>query len=305
MELADGRVPFSLNRLIAEAKRRARQRRVVLVGALVVVGSAAVVGVLTLQPTSEPRPLTLPEAGPGPILEGTGVICSGSSGVWFSPPPVVGGLPSTMCDGYIRLEGFDASRLKADGQPYRAGSANVEGVYRNGVLYVVGQGRPFRQGTGAPLADLPCKQPVGGWPRGWVSRSVAARMYAKLHQGDVTAWHYFRYVGRSTFVVAASSTNPARTRHDLEPLLPGRVCVFRSRFSKPVVDRWRKQLEADMGRLRINTAGGPALLSRLGQPVLEARTLLVTPTLRAWLRRTPPGLIRVIPDLRRVGRNRS
>src|SRR5262245_14402586 len=137
MELADRRFPFSIDRLIAEAKRRARQRRYVLVALAVVVVGTAVAGVFTFEGSG--GPLTLEAAGKGPILAGTGDVCAGPSGVWFSSPITSTGPPRMLCDGGpIRLQGFDTSQLEADGHaPF--GSAFVKGVYRSGVLYVVGQ----------------------------------------------------------------------------------------------------------------------------------------------------------------------
>ena len=92
------------------------------------------------------RVATLLRAG-GVLVEGSGGICSGRDGVFFSPwavPRIVESPPPTVCDGQVRLHGFDLASLKLEsvGHGVRLGSAYVKGVYRNGVLTVIAQGRP-------------------------------------------------------------------------------------------------------------------------------------------------------------------
>jgi hypothetical protein len=41
--------------------------------------------------------------------------------------------------------------------------------------------------------------------------------------------------------------------------------------------------------------------SKRGRLVVYLRVMLVTPQLRALLRTMPPGLVRVLPDLHRIG----
>jgi hypothetical protein len=302
MELTDRRVPFSLSRLIAEARRRARQRRFALVALVVAVVGTTLAGVVTLQ--SSGGPLTLEKAGKGPILAGTGDVCAGPSGVWFSSPIVTTALTPPVCQGGdIRLQGFDASQLQGVGHASALGSAFVKGVYRNGVLYVVAQRRPFRGHVGPVLADVPCRQPARGWPSTRMSHRVWHPLYANLKSNDVVAWWQFKLVRPRRTVLAVASTNPARTRHTLGPLLPQRVCVSRSHYSRHAVEATRSRLESASAwkRFRIWVESNEISLS--GQPVLRAHTLRMTPQLRAWLRTMPAGLVRVIPDLRRVGRN--
>jgi hypothetical protein len=129
-------------------------------------------------------------------------------------------------------------------------------------------------------------------------------LYANLKSNDVAAWWQYKLVKPRRTVLAVASTNPARTRHTLEPLLPKRVCVSRSPYSRHAVEATRSRLESSAARRRFQIYRVEVdELWRSGQPVLRAHTLRMTPQLRAWLRALPAGLVRIVPDLRRVGRN--
>ena len=95
-----------------------------------------------VQPTTSLR-------GGGVLVEGSGGICAGKEGVCFSPwavPRIVESPPPTVCDGQIRLRGFDLSSLKLEqvGHGVQLGSAYIRGLYRNGMLTVITQGQPRR-----------------------------------------------------------------------------------------------------------------------------------------------------------------
>lgn len=237
----------------------------------------------------------------GPLLEGTGGICasgkvvrfqSASTGVVASPPP-------TVCDGGIPLHGFAVARLKLFpvGHGVAVGSAYVKGVYRDGALYVIAQGEPGPAGVGPVLSDLPCRAPAGGWPTVPVGNAAfEAALRSNRFKGDLTAVRLFRAHGVT--VLAVASTHPARTRRILGLQLPARLCVMRSRYGNRVIRKTRARLEASMTHYGIYEVG--AAMSGRGQPVLESRTLRMTPRLRAWLRTMPPGLVQIVPDLRRV-----
>jgi hypothetical protein len=101
----------------------------------------------------------------GVLVEGSGGICAGRVGVFFSPyvPAVVDSPPPTICDGQVRLHGFDLASLKLEpvGHGVRLGSAYVRGVYRNGVLTVIAQGQPRHQQPKSTRGVLPGLRRVG------------------------------------------------------------------------------------------------------------------------------------------------
>jgi len=113
-----------------------------------------------VQPISSGRPLS------GVLVEGSGGICAGRDGVYFSPyvvPRVVGSPPPTVCDGQVLLRGFDLASLKLEsvGHGVRLGSAYVRGAYRKGVLTVIAQGRPRHQQPKSPRDVFPGLRRVG------------------------------------------------------------------------------------------------------------------------------------------------
>lgn len=112
------------------------------------------------------RPTASPRAGGVPV-EGSGGICAGSNGVYFSPyvvPRVVDSPPPTVCDGQIRLRGFDLASLKLErvGHGVRLGSAYIRGLYRNGKLTVLAQGQPRRPQQKSTHDVVPGLRRVGG-----------------------------------------------------------------------------------------------------------------------------------------------
>jgi hypothetical protein len=66
-----------------------------------------------------------------------------------------------------------------------------------------------------------------------------------------------------------------------------------------VVAATRARLEAAMPQDGIYEVG--TATSKRGRPIVFVRVMLVTPQLRALLRTMPPGLVRVLPNLRRIG----
>ena len=115
----------------------------------------------------------------GVLVEGSGGICAGSDRVFFSPyvRGFVASPPPTVCDGQIRLRGFDLGGIKLEpvGHGVRLGSAYVRGVYRNGVLTVIAQGQPRHQQLKPALGVLSGLRRVGTTPlsgdeRAWLNK---------------------------------------------------------------------------------------------------------------------------------------
>jgi hypothetical protein len=246
----------------------------------------------------------------GVLVEGSGGVCIGPQGAFFSPslPGLVSSPPPTVCDGQIRLRGFDFSGLKLQpvGHGVELGAANVKGVYRSGVLTVMAQGRPRLLQPKPLLNALPCRQPAGGWPSTPVSSSsLWQAVHAYRPQSDLTARYFFRSHG--TTVAAVASTHPARTRRALEPLLPGRLCIVRSQYGNRTIDKVRTRLAAGPPGIREGFELSPAVFGPgRAQPVIQLSIAwFVTPQLRAFLRTMPRGLIQLFPSLRRVGQRTS
>lgn len=96
----------------------------------------------------------------GVLVEGSGGICVGRHGVYFTPwvaPRLVDSPPPTVCDGEIRLREFDLGGIKLEpmGHGVRLGSAYIRGVYRNGLLTVIAQEQPRREQPRSPRDVLP------------------------------------------------------------------------------------------------------------------------------------------------------
>src|SRR5690242_15832998 len=73
-----------------------------------------------------------------------------------------------------------------------------------------------------------------------------------------------------------------------------------TRHAGRVVEKTRTRLEAAMPRARIYEVG--TATSQRGRAVVFVRVTFFTPQLRALLRTMPRGIVRVLPELHRIGR---
>jgi hypothetical protein len=160
---------------------------------------------------------------------------------------------------------------------------------------------PFR---GSPfLPTPPCAAPTGGWrltAPTEAQRNTLFDYFSLSHHRDLTSIAFFH----DDTIAVVASTHPRRTREVLDRYWPHQLCVVRARYSPGLIDRVRHRL---VGLLRpsaraaeygwISEAGGVSENDR-GQPITPITVLIVTPRLRAFLRRQPPGLVVVEPILR-------
>ncbi len=216
------------------------------------------------------------------------------------------GLPSVPpCAHGLRAIGVDVSALTThiEGHPEEWGYLYLVGRYRSGKFYVASQ-RP--NGPHAPVgpsfASPPCAPPRGGWKlvAPTLAQQNAITAYHRRHARDITSVAYFHH---ATIPVIAS-THPKATRAALSRFWPRQLCVVRSRYSQPTIDRVRKRmvklLETRWTAARygwITGAGGISCNQR-GQPTTPLQVLIQTPRLRALLRQMPRGLVVVDATLR-------
>jgi hypothetical protein len=189
----------------------------------------------------------------------------------------------------------------------RWGTVYLTGVYRDGVFHVISQRWKAPRTHGAPfLPTPPCRTPAGGW-RPLASnyeQETAIDAYRHQHRGEITSLAYFDHGG----IAVVTSTAPARTRANLATRWPGQVCVVRARYSPIVFHRIDRRMlrllfdRAHTARYGWFSGAGGSGESDSGQPTAPIEVLLVTPQLRAVLRRQPPGLVAVDAALKPVQR---
>jgi hypothetical protein len=178
-------------------------------------------------------------------------------------------------------------------------------VLRDGVFQVVSQRRPAPF-TGAPfLPTPPCAAPPGGWrlvaPTP-VQESTLFHYLSLAHHDDLTSIAFFHH-GR---IPVVTSTHPRRTREVLGRYWPDQLCVVRARYPRGLINRVRHRLvrlmwpSARAARYGWISEAGGLSESNAGQPITPITVLIVTPRLRAVLRRQPPGLVVVESILRPV-----
>jgi hypothetical protein len=233
--------------------------------------------------------------------------------VRICPPYAIAYLgPATApnCHAGLRATGVNVAALHSHvkGVAERWGFLHLVGTYRDGTLHVTSQGR-WQVAPNPPSAfgaPIPCRTPVGGWRL--VAPTEAQRQgltaYQRQHRGELVSIAFFH---DDTILVVASS-DPARTRALLGPAWPRQLCVVRARYSRPFVNRMRSRI---LGLMRpmsraarygwITGAGGYGV-NRLGQTTISLDVLIETPTLRAFLRRLPPGVVALDSTFRPVPR---
>ncbi|HEY2354677.1 MAG TPA: hypothetical protein VGH79_07260 [Gaiellaceae bacterium] len=214
------------------------------------------------------------------------------------------------CRDGLRAIGMNVSGLTNDGTKSRErwGTRYLVGVYRDGVFRVLSQRRdapPTREPVF--LAKTPCPAPAGGWRpvASDLDMEKAIAAYRHQHRGEVTSLARFH-----DGVLVLTSTRPARTRALLGRQWPGAICVVRARYSHAVIRRVQNRMlkllfgewhgKSDPAKYGWITGAGGTGESERGQPTTGIELLIVTPQLRAILRRQPPGLVEVDATLKPV-----
>ncbi len=216
----------------------------------------------------------------------------------YGPPRV------PFCENGIRATGVRIRALKdrEKGKPERWGYLYLVGHYVNGTFAVTSQRRwAPRTRSHDPFSRPPCRTPAGGWhidginARPFAGMRALNRYYRTTHHRDITSVAFFEQGD----VLTVASVAPARTRRVLGPYWPRQLCVVKARYPRQTVIRVRHR----MRRLIIapNAPGGASWgwpaggggqgVSSSGQPTTELDVFVVTPRLRALLRRQPPGIV--------------
>jgi hypothetical protein len=222
----------------------------------------------------------------------------------YGPPRV------PICANGIRATGVRIGALKGreKGRPERWGYLYLVGRYTSGVFEVTSQRRwaPRTRGHD-PFAKPPCRTPAGGWhvnginARPFAGMRALNRYYRTTHHHDITSVAFFE----KGDVLTLASVAPARTRRVLGPYWPRQMCVVKARYPRATVIRVRHRM---VGLITGPNAprgaawgwpqgGGGQGVSSAGQPTTELDVFVVTPRLRALLRRQPPGIVVVQPVL--------
>lgn len=224
-------------------------------------------------------------------------------------PPYANGLVAgppqiPPCSTGLRAVGVDTSALTTHiaGHPERWGLLHLAGVYTDGTFHVTAQG-PSQVAPNPPSpfgAPVPCPAPGGGWrfAAPTESQNKALNHYSVLaHHHDLVSiamWHH-------ASILVVSSADPARTRTVLGKYWPRQLCVVKARYPRALVDRVRARLVSlitapgspSAAKYGWPTGGGGTGVDRRGQLTTQLDVLLVTPQLRALLRKQPRGVVQV------------
>lgn len=292
----------------APYKRGMKPALTVLLAA-VAVAAAGCGGSRSSVPPAPPAPLHGPRLA-GQVLvaavgSGPARICGvQASDLMFGPPACVGG---------PRAAGIDPAALKnySSKPAERWDYLYVVGRYRAGNFYVTSFRRhgPPNQPVGSSFDKVPCVAPPGGWRVSAPTQSQRGTVehYSKLsHHHDLVDIAYFDHGA----ILTVASSNPARTRAVLGRYWPRQLCVVKAGYPRALVTREGKKMIALMKQPSSAAAatfgwpsgGGGTTVSGLGQPMTNLEVLLVTPQLRAYLRKQPPGLVQVQAALNPLGR---
>lgn len=274
--------------------------------AAIAVATAGCGGSGSSLPAAPPAPLHGPRLagqvlvaalGSGPVR-----ICgSQTSDLMFGPPG---------CSPGPRVVGIDpdALRNRSAKPAERWDYLYVVGRYRSGDFYVTSFNRhgPPNQPVGSSFDKVPCVAPSGGWRVTTPTQTQRATVdhYSRLAQHhDLVDIAYFDQGA----ILTVASSDPARTRRVLARYWPRQLCVVKAGYPRSLVIREGTRM---VNLLKFHggptygwpTGGGGTTVSGLGQPMTNLDVLLVTPQLRAYLQRQPPGLVQVQAVLNPLGR---
>lgn len=257
-------------------------------------------------PSAPPAPLHGPRlagqvlvaaVGSGPVR-----ICGiQTSDLMFGPPGCVGGPRAVGIDPNAL---HDHSSKPAERWDY----LYIVGRYRSGNFYVTSVDRhgPPNQPVGSSFDKVPCVAPPGGWRVSAPTQSQRATVdhYSKFaHHHDLVDIAYFDHGS----ILTVASSHPARTRAVLGPHWPRQLCVVKAGYPRSLVVHEGTRMESLMKFHGGPTYGWPTgaggtTVSGIGQPMTTLQVLLVTPQLRAYLAKQPPGLVQVSASLNPLGR---
>lgn len=108
-------------------------------------------------------------------------------------------------------------------------------------------------------------------------------------------------------VLVVASSHPARTRALLGPDWPKQICVVRSTYSRPFVNRVRERVlgllqpMSQAARYGWVTGAGGYGVNAHGETTISLQAMIETPQLRAFLRRLPRGIVTVESEFQPVG----
>jgi hypothetical protein len=254
--------------------------------------------------SAEPAP---PAPKHGPLIAGQVLVASTGS----TPVRICGSQTSDLmfgppgCVGGPRAVGIDAGALKnhSSKPAERWDYLYVVGRYRAGNFYVTSYSRhgPSNQPVGTNFSGVPCVAPRGGW-----------RVTAPTQSQRGTVDHYSKLAGHHDLVdiayfehgsiLTVASSDPARTRRVLGKYWPRQLCVVKAGYPRSLVTREGTRMVNLMkfhggATYGWPTGAGGTTVSGLGQPMTNLMVLLVTPQLRAYLAKQPPGLVAVQASL--------
>ena len=215
-----------------------------------------------------------------------------TSDLMFGPPACVGGPRAVGIDP-------DALRQHSSKPAERWDYLYVVGRYRTGNFYVTSFSRhgPPNQPAGSSFDKVPCVAPPGGWRVATPTQSQRGTVdhYSKLaHHHDLVDIAFFDHGS----ILTVASSDPARTRAVLGPYWPDQLCVVAAHYSRALLTHEGTRMENLMKFHGGATYGWPSgaggtTVSGMGQPMTNLDVLLVTPQLRAYLAKQPPGLVQV------------
>jgi hypothetical protein len=205
------------------------------------------------------------------------------------PPPRPSGLG-------VPVIGVDLARLdgRREQQGAVEGSATLGGTWQSERLVVAEQGPPTGSAFEGPAwRRPPCPEPAGGWPEGDVDENIEIpAVLGAAHQ--ITSVALFRPSWRQVVLVVAAE-QPQQVEAALRPRYGARLCVVPSRWTHRQVDDVAGRLSAEVSRWLIYIFGEST--AEDGQPLLTVELTRVLPSMAAWARAIPAGLLSIRPWL--------
>lgn len=197
----------------------------------------------------------------------------------------------------VAVRGVDTNRLlgRRDKEGAYEGWATLTGAWRNGLLDVDDQRpeRPHHRSEEIAWTAPPCREPSGGWPAGGELELPDAHEALVLAR-TVVASTIFRPVDRGPVLVVAAS-DPQLVADELVPLLGGRVCIVKTRYTAQEVDAVRHEIDANFEAWQACTSGTTS--DSGGQVLLTLELVRVVPEVVERASAWPGHLVAVRPWL--------
>lgn len=235
----------------------------------------------------------------GDRVEAWGRLLQTPPGTFFEPPlPVRLAAttdvmpPSRFAVPVVGADLDDVEMRRDDGERVE-GYATVRGRWLHDRLLVDTQAprRPRELGSGPEWVEPPCAPPPEGWPHGARDSNLSVDGLDHLKDsGAAVAVTMFRPSPTQVVLVVAAEDPPA-VHAALAPQAGARLCVVKSRFSRPQVDAARDELVRRMDTDLIWATGETS--DEQGQPVVTVDVARLGTDLAAWIADQPEGLVRV------------